>query len=192
MARKYEFQPDKPYSSWLNKLQLTKQQQKQALKWCLYALVLIVLSVLQDVVLCRMRLFGGTSDLVPCGIFVICTLEGSQKGCIFALVASYFYLLSGSAPGPHVLVLITAIAVLAAIFRQAYLHQGFQATLLCSVLAMLLYELTIFAFCLLLGRTIPSRFVSFMVPVLLSLAVIPVIYPIAKAIAATGGETWKE
>ena len=24
MAKKYEFQPDKPYSSWLNKLQLTK------------------------------------------------------------------------------------------------------------------------------------------------------------------------
>ena len=70
MAKKYEFQPDKPYSSRLNKLQLTKQQQKQVLKWCLYALLLIVLSVLQDVVLCRMRLFGGTTDLVPCGIFV--------------------------------------------------------------------------------------------------------------------------
>lgn len=192
MAKKYEFQPDKPYSSRLNKLQLTKQQQKQVLKWCLYALLLIVLSVLQDVVLCRMRLFGGTTDLVPCGIFVICILEGSQRGCIFALVASYLYLLSGSAPGPHVLVLITVIAVLATVFRQAYLHQGFQATLLCSVLAMMLYEAAVFAFCLLLGHTALDRFVSFMVPVLLSLIVIPVIYPITKAIAATGGETWKE
>ena len=131
MAKKYEFQPDKPHSNWLNKLQLTKQQQKLALKWCLYALLLIVLSVLQDVVLCRMRFFGGTTDLVPCGIFIICILEGSHKGCVFALVASYLYALSGTAPGPQVMVLITAIAVVAAIFRQAYLHLAFPMNYLC-------------------------------------------------------------
>ena len=132
MAKKYEFQPDKPYSNWLNKLQLTQQQRRQYLKWCLYALLLIVLSVLQDVVLCRMRFFGGTTDLVPCGIFIICVLEGSHKGCVFALVASYLYVLSGTAPGPQVMVLITAISVVASIFRQAYLHLTFPATLLSS------------------------------------------------------------
>lgn len=192
MAKKYEFQPDKPYSSWLNKLQLTQQQRKEILKWFLYMLVLLVLSVLQDVVLCRMRLFGGTSDLVPCGIMIICILEGSQKGCVFALVASFLYLRSGSAPGAHVLVLITAICTLAAIFRQAYLHPGFPATLLCTTLAMAVYELSVFAFCLLLGSTTSARFVGFLVPVLLSLFTTPVIYPIAKAITAIGGETWKE
>lgn len=192
MARKYEFQPDKPYSSWLSKLQLTPQQRRQLLKWFLYALVLLVLSVLQDVVLCRLRFFGGTSDLVPCGIFIICILEGSQRGCIFALVASYLYLLSGTAPGPHILVLITIISVLTAIIRQAYLHQGFPAVLLCSTLAMILYELSVFGFCLLIGSAPLMRFVSFMVPVLLSLVSVPMIYPIAKAIAAIGGETWKE
>lgn len=192
MAKKYEFQPDRPYSSWLNKLQLTKQQQKQVLKWCLYALLLIVLSVLQDVVLCRMRFFGGTTDLVPCGIFIICILEGSHKGSVFALMASYLYALSGTAPGPQVMVLITAIAVVAAIFRQAYLHHAFPPILLCSCLAMAFYELSVFAFCLFLGSTTPDRFVSFAVPILLSVITIPLIYPLAKAIAAIGGETWKE
>ena len=192
MAKKYEFQPDKPYSSWLSKLQLTKQQRRQALKWCLYALMLVISSVLQDVVLCRLRFLGGTFDLVPCGIFLICVLEGSQKGGVFALAASYLYLLSGTAPGPHGIVLITVIAILAAIFRQSYLHQGFPAALLCTVLAMTLYELAIFGFCLLLGRTTPERFVSFLVPILLSVATVPIIYPIANAIAATGGEAWKE
>ena len=192
MAKKYEFQPDKPHSTWLNKLQLTKQQQKQALKWCLYALLLIVLSVLQDVVLCRMRLFGGTTDLVPYGIIVICILEGSQKGSIFALLASYLYALSGTAPGPQVIVLITAIAILAAIFRQTYLHLTFSPILLCSCLAVFFYELSVFAFCLFLGSTTPDRFLSFAVPVMLSVVIIPLIYPLAKAIAAIGGETWKE
>ena len=79
MAKKYEFQPDKPYSSWLSKLQLTPQQRRQLLKWFLYALVLLVLSVLQDVVLCRLRFFGGTSDLVPCGILV----ASCRRNCLY-------------------------------------------------------------------------------------------------------------
>ena len=192
MAKKYDFQPDKPYSSWLNKLQLTKQQQKQVLKWCLYALLLIVMSVLQDVVLCRIRFCGGSTDLVPCGIFTICILEGSQKSCIFSLVAAFVYLLSGAAPGSHVLVLITVLSVLAAVLRQTYLEPGLPATILCTALALATYELAIFAFCLLLGQTTSERLVSFMVPALLSLAAVPVVYPLAKAISAIGGETWKE
>ena len=139
-----------------------------------------------------MRYFGGTTDLVPCGIFIICILEGSHRGSVFALVASYLYVLSGTAPGPQVMVLITAIGVVAAIFRQAYLHLAFPATLLCSVLAMAVYELGVFAFCLFLGNTVPERFVSFTVPALLSVITIPLIYPLAKAIAAIGGEIWKE
>ena len=117
MAKKHEFQPDRPYSTWLNKLQLTRLQRKQALKWSLYALVLLILSVVQDVILCRVRFFGGTTDLVPCGIFLICILEGTDRGCIFALVASTLFLLSGVSPGPHVLVLITVLAVLVSALR---------------------------------------------------------------------------
>lgn len=192
MAKKYEFQPDRPYSNWLNKLQLTRQQQKLLLKWSLHALVLIVLSVVQDVVLCRMRLWGGTTDLVPCGIFIICLLEGTQKGSVFAFVAAFLYLLSGASPGPHVLVLITVLAVVVTALRQAYLHPGFPAALLCTALAMAVYELAVFAFCLLIGYTSANRFVSFMIPALISLAAVPVVYPLAKAISAIGGNLWKE
>lgn len=192
MAKKYEFQPDKPYSNWLSKLQLTKLQQKQVLKWSLYALVLIVLSLLQDVVMCRMRFWGGTTDLIPCAIFTICILEGTQRGCVFALVASILYLLSGSAPGAHVLVLITVLAVLVTAFLQTYLHRSFLATLLCALLAMVAYELSIFGFCLLLELVTPDRIMSFLIPAAFSVLVIPVIYPIVKAISAIGGEAWRE
>ena len=87
---------------------------------------------------------------------------------------------------------IAVIAVLVAVFRQAYLHYGFPAALLCTVIAMSVYELSIFTFCLLLGRTTPDRFIGFMVPVLLSVVTIPIIHPVARAIASTGGEAWKE
>ena len=69
--RKYEFQPDRQRSSVLDKLYLTARQRTALLKWVLYALVLLVLSILQDVVLCRLTLFGGTTDLVPGAIFMI-------------------------------------------------------------------------------------------------------------------------
>ena len=192
MAKKYEFQPDKPYSTWLSKLQLTRQQKLQVLKWGLYALLLIVLSLLQDVVLCHIRYFGGSTDLVPCGIFIICILEGTQKGCVFSLIAAFLYLLSGSAPGAHVLVLITVMAVFTAALRQTYLHPRFPAMLLCVALAMLVYELGVFGLCLLLGQVSADRYMTFLVPAVTSLAAVPFVYPLSKVIGKIGGETWKE
>ena len=66
MAKKYEFKPDKANSGIANKLILTRLQQKKLLKWLLYTLVLLALSVLQDVILCQARIFGSTTELVPC------------------------------------------------------------------------------------------------------------------------------
>lgn len=192
MAKKYEFQPDRPYSTWLNKLQLTRLQRKQVLKWCLYALVLIFLSVVQDVILCRVRFFGGTTNLVPCGIFIISILEGTSRGSVFALVASTLYLLSGVAPGPYVVVLITVLAVLVSALRQAYLRPGLLACLLSTLLAMAAYEISLFAICLLLGQVTPGRLGSFLVPAVFSVVVVFPVYPVVKAIGAIGGEAWKE
>ena len=192
MAKKYEFQPDKPYATWLSKLHLTRQQQKNLLKWTLYALLLVIVSVVQDVVLCRLRIDGGTTDLVPCAIFLVCFIEGTQRGSVFALVASFLYLRSGSAPGPHVLVLITVLAVASTALYQAYLRPGFPAVLLCITLCMTFYELGIFGFCMLLGQTTFSRYLSFVVPAVLSLVAVPVLYPAMRAIGSIGGETWRE
>ena len=192
MAKKYEFQPDKPYATWLSKLQLTRQQQKNLLKWFLYALLLVIVSVIQDVVLCRLRISGGTTDLVPCAIMLVCLVEGTQRGSPFALAAAFFYLRSGSAPGPQVLVLITVLVTAVTAFYQAYLRPGFPAALLCVIVFMAFYELGVFAFCMLLDQVSFSRYMSFVVPAVLSLISVPVLYPIMRFIGSVGGETWKE
>ena len=192
MAKKYEFQPDKPYSSWLNKLRLTKLQQKQALKWGLYALLLVLVSVVQDVILCRLRIWGGTTDLVPCCIFLICALEGSHSGSLFALLASVGFLSSGSAPGPQILVLITVLGVLIAAVRQTYLQPGLRSAMLCCLLAMVVYELAIFAFCLLLGQVTAGRISAFLVSAVLSPLAVPVLYLLTRPIEAIGGRSWKD
>ena len=192
MAKKQEFKPDKPQSSWLSKLHLTELQRKALLKWILYALVLLTLSVLQDVVLCRFRIFGATTELVPCGIFLICIIVGTEQGCIFALISSLLYLFSGTAAGPYSMVFITALSIGICILRQSFLQKGFPAAMLCVALAMLLYELLNFAFGLFLDVTLPGRIGAFFLTAGMSLVVAPVLYPLFLSIGSIGGDAWKE
>lgn len=190
--KKYEFRPDKSGADLLSKLYLTKKQRMSLLKWLLYALVLLVLSVLQDVILSRVRIFGVTTDLVPCAILLICVLQGSETGSVFCLVAAAMYQFSGTAPGYHVIVLLPALGILVSILRQSYLRKGFSSDVLCAAVAMLLYELSLFVICLIFGRTSPGRIFGFLLTGILSMLLIPALYPIATAIDKVGGETWKE
>ena len=192
MAKKYEFKPDKPRSGILSKLFLTQKQRRSVLKWALYTLVLLVLSVLQDVLLCRFRLFGATTELVPCGIFLICLTEGLERGCIFSLCAACVYLFSGSAAGNYSIVFITALSVGVTFFRQSYLRKGFSAAMLCTGIAMLLYELAVFAIGLFFSMTTPDRIGAFCLTGLMTLLSVPLLYPIVNAISTIGGEAWKE
>ncbi len=189
---KQEFKGDKPHSGFWSKLYLTRKQRKSILKWTLYGVLLLVLSLLQDVVLCRFRLWGATSELVPVGIFVICIIEGAESGCIFSLVSSLVYLFSGSAAGPYSMVFITVLAIGVTIFRQAYLQRGFGAALLCAGIAVYAYELLQYCMILFLRLTLPGRITGFLVTATLSVLAIPLIYPAALAIEKIGGETWKE
>jgi len=162
------------------------------LKWSMYSLVLLVLSVLQDVLLCRFRLFGATTELVPCGIFLICLTEGLEKGSVFSLCASCIYLFSGSAAGNYSIVFITALSVAVTFFRQGFLQKGFSAAMLCTATAMLLYELAVFFIGLFLGMTTFGRIGTHLLTALLTLVVAPALYPVTQIISTIGGEGWKE
>lgn len=192
MAGKYEFKPDKPQSGILSHLALTQKQRRSVLKWTLYSLVLLALSVLQDVILCRFRLFGATTELVPCGIFLICVLEGAERGSIFSLCSACIYLFSGSAAGYYSIVFITALSVGVTLFRQSYLQKSFSATMLCVGAAMLAYELAVFFIGLFLGMTTFARIGTHCLTALLSLLAAPILYRPVTAIGTIGGDSWKE
>lgn len=192
MAKKYEFRPDKPQVNILSKIYITELQRKNILKWFLYAMVLLVLSLVQDVILCRFRLFGATTELVPCAIMLICILEGTERGSLFALIASLAYLFSGTAPGAYAMVLLTMCAVFACMFRQGYLRKGFSAAMLCTGIAIFVYEMALFGIGLFLGLTYPGRLIGFCTTAVLSLLVAPVLYPLIQLIGSIGGDIWKE
>ena len=192
MARKYEFKPDKQTTSLLSKLSLTKKQKLSLLKWSLYGLCLLLLSLLQDMVLCRFRLWGATTELLPCAIFLICLLQSPETGSVFALVASFVYLFTGASPGMYVPALITFLAVGAMFVRQSYLQRGFGSVLLCTVGVMTVYELGVFCASLFLQLTRPDRFAGFMITAGLSLISVPVLYPLFAKISKIGGNAWND
>lgn len=192
MAKEYDFRPDPASSGNLDKIFLTQHQRFSLWRWTLYGLLVLLGLIVQDVVLYRVDYQGAGTDLVPCLIMMITALEGGESGCIFALISSLFYYFSGSAPGPQVIPMITVLAVLAAIFRQACLRRGFFSILLCTAGGMFLYELLLFAISWFMGYLPYERMQVMLMTAGLTMAAVPVAYPVARVIGKIGGEPWKE
>ena len=192
MARKYDFRPDSDGKSILQRLHMTRQQRRSLLKWFLYAALLIFVSLIQDVILTHLRVFDASTDLVPCAIFLICVVEGTQSGSVFSLVASLLYLFSVNDLGPYAVIFITFLAIFVTAFRQGYLRQGFAAAYLCTAVALVVYELLLFVFALFLQKTVPGRFFGFVITALMTLLVVPILYLPIKSINAIGDDAWKE
>lgn len=192
MAKKKDFRPDPEGSGDFGKLMLTRQQRRRLTRWSLYAAVCLLGLLVQDVLMCRVELLGAVTDLVPCLIIMVCTMQDAQTGSVFALVASCLYVFSGSAPGPYTIPLLVAVAIFLVIFRQSYLQQGFMTILLCTAAGMIVYEMCIFCVGLFLKLTTADHAGVFFKSALLSLAAVPLTYPVLLSIGKIGGDTWKE
>lgn len=193
MARqKSEFRPDRVKNSLLNRFFLTKKQRKNLLKWFLYWMLILFLSVFQDVAMSKASIFGATTELVPCGIMLICLTEGAEKSCVFCLTAAFLYMFSGYSPGFVAVPVLVILCMVVTMFRQGYLRKGFGTALLCMGVGMLLYELLVFVAAILFGNTTGGRVMHFVITALLCLAAVPILYPITHAIEKIGGESWKE
>lgn len=190
--KKHEFRPDRTESGPLNKLYITKKQRLGLLKWFLFALLLAFISVVQDVILSQIRIFGATTDLLCGALLMVCIMLDPEDGCVFILTGATVYHFSGVSPGPYAIALLTVIGLIISIFRQAYLRRSFVATFLCSGVAIVLYELLIWSFGAFWGHTNISRLQIFLLSGLYTLLVIPLLYPIFRVIGKIGGESWKE
>ncbi len=190
--RKYDFKPDRTDGGTLKKLYLTPLQRKKLLKWTLVSAVLVLLSLVQDVVLSQISIYAATFCLVPCGILLCAMFFDPETAAVFTLVSSTVYYFSGSAAGTYSIALLTGLGTLLCIFRRGYLQRCFSALFLCAAVGMMVYVLLIFAIGCFVGSTFPARFGVFMLTGGLSVAVMPLLYPIFLSISNIGGETWKE
>lgn len=192
MARKkQEFKPD-AQAGFLKKFHLTVQQRLTILKWLLYALVCVLLLVIQDVAMSRFSFFGATTDLAAGAILLITVLIGTENGSLFVLIASVLYVFSGSAPGIYSIATLTFLGVAATLLRQRYWRRGLATTVLTAGLALLTYELVTFLIGIFLGLTYWGRFGVFTLTAAYTTLVMFPLYPLVYTIGQIGGATWKE
>ena len=188
--RKYDFQPDRPQTSLLDKLYLTKKQRLSLLEWLLHALVLLVLSLIQDVILCHMDIFGATTDLVPGAIFTLCMLLGSERGCIFTLAAAALFHFSGAAPGVYVIAMIPALGIALSVMQQELLRKGKGSDLLTAYAAILIYEFAVFGISVAIGETALFRVYSAAATGIMTVLCSTALYFLFTAIERIGGNPW--
>ena len=190
--RSIEFKPDPQTATWVKTFHLTVQQRLQLAKWALYILTIVLCLVVQDVIMSRIRIFGATTDLTVCAILLITVIEGTDTGSLFVLIASTLYYFSGSAPGAYVIALMSFLGVAAVLLRQLYWHRSKGSIVLCTGIALMLYEIGLFVVGIAIGLTLPSRLIYFILTGVYScLALIP-LYSVIYKIGLIGGNTWKE
>lgn len=187
-----DFKPDPTTATWLKTTKLTQQQRLRLTRWALYIFTCILCLVVQDVIMSKLPLFGACTDLAVCAILLITVIEGTEVGSLFVLIASLLYYFSGSAPTAVCIGLLTYTGVLATLLRQMYWHRSRGSILLCVMIALTVYEMSLFVTGLYEGLTTFSRIGSFVLTSIYScLAAIP-LYSLIYKIGLIGGNTWKE
>ena len=189
---KPDFKPDAEEFNAAKFLYLTQAQRDRFMKWGLYIALIVGLTVIQDIIMSQIHIFGGTTDLVVCLILLITVIEGIEVGSVFVLAASCFFYLSGSSPGPWAVGILSFLGIGACIFRQMYWHRNQGSIVLCAGTALMLYEVITFGVGIFLNLTRWDRLNSFLVTGGLSIAVMIPLYTLINAIGQIGGNTWKE
>ena len=190
--KRNEFRPDPTTSTWLKTRRLTRLQKLRLLKWVLYALIVILCLVIQDVIMSQLRLFGATTDLAVGAILLITVIEGTDVGSLFVLIASMLYWFSGSAPTPLCIALLTFFGVGATMFRQMFWHRSRGTLTLCACLALTAYELGLFVTGIMQGLTYFGRLPSFLLTSAYTCLVMIPLYTLVNKTGLIGGNTWKE
>ncbi len=187
-----DFKPDAKVSTWSKTSRLTRMQRLRLLKWVLYALVIIVSLVVQDVVMSQISILGGTTDLAVAVILLITIIEGTDAGSLFVVIASTLYYFSGSAPGAYCIGLMSGLGILAVMFRQLYWHRSKGSILLCTAIALMGYEIGLFAVGLFEELTLWNYLDAFLLTGIYSCVTLLAFYPLIYKIGQIGGNTWKE
>lgn len=176
----------------MGKLYITRIQRQKLLKWGLYALVFLVLLVLQDSVLSRLHPLEGSIQPVSAMILLVCVLETPEAAGGFALATGLFWCLSGAELGSASVLLLPAIGMTLSAFRMANLRGRFSSAFLCCGAGLLAHDGLRFLLALFLGYTrttyLPAAAVTWAVSWMLS----ALLYLPAKSIGKIGGQTWTE
>ena len=172
----------------LKHFHLTRRQWMAVVKWTIYALLFLMVLIVQDVIVAKHPPFGIKLKLIPVYIVCVCVREGPEQGGLFALLASVFWCLSGADYGNLSVAILPVGSILGAVLCRAVLTVRFLPTFLCCAAVCLVNDSVIFAFKLVLTAISPAQYHLVLLPCVgLSLLSVPVLYFAVKAVSRTGG-----
>ena len=88
--------------------------------------------------------------------------------------------------------MLCILVILVGLFRQLYWHRSFASLALCVSVAIMLYEMILFAIGLISGLTILPRISVFALTGAITCITMLPMYPLVRIISKIGGESWKD
>ena len=105
-------------------------------KWFWYAMAVIPVWLVEDLIFSRCSIFGVTPVLMPLTVVAVAVLEGSYGGAGFGLAIGLWW--AAALPGTRSMIIIasTLIGLLSGLFAQYRLRQSYVGCLFCSALSL--------------------------------------------------------
>lgn len=171
----------------LDKLYITPRQWLHILRWCLYAVLFLLLMMVQTVVLGNRTVLGVHLQFVPIVIACVCLREGPERGGLFALLASVFWCLSGADSGAVSIVMLTVVPVLGSVFCRALVANKLLSCLMVALVTLFLEQSLIFLLKYFSGNMEGILYLTELLPcVLISMLSFFPIYFLVKSIEKIG------
>ncbi len=171
----------------LDKLYITPRQWMHILRWTLYALLVLLAMMVQTVVLGNRTVLGAKPDFVPVVIVCVCLREGAERGGLFALLASFFWYLSGADQGSMAIAVLTVLPVLGSVLLRSTLTNRFLPCLFFTLITLFTEHSLMFLWKLIFETMDGSLFFTRLLPcVFVSLLAQPPVYWLVKRIEKIG------
>lgn len=163
------------------------QVYRKYLMWGLYALLFLLVMLVQEVALGRQRFFGTKVNLLPMTIALIAMHLGHEVGGLFGLLAGTFWCMTGADDGSAAILTWTVVGIAAGYVCDAVLSRRFLPALGLSLAALLFHEGAVFILNVLLADAAWSMGLWVLVTAGLSLLACPVLYLLCRAIGKVVG-----
>lgn len=171
----------------LDKLYITPRQWLRILRWTLYALVFFLALLVQTTLLGNTTRPGLRPDLIAVVISCVCLREGPERGGLFALLASFFWYLTGADLASVSIAVMTLVPVLGCIAADSWFNRRFLPCLAVTVLTVLTHRSVIFLLKYFFEELPAALFAARVLPcVPASAAVQPLVYLLVRAVSRIG------
>ena len=165
-----------------------KTRYKNVLMWALYAVLFLLVMVLQTVVFGHDRFWDTKLSLIPVVIACVSMHLGAENGGISGLAAGTLWCLSGADGGGMVILLCVICALVAGHLCDHILNRNFISAAMMCLMSLAFSQFVLLALKLYMGQTGTEGLWIFVKQVLLSMLAFPPIYLAAWIIRKAGSD----